>query len=155
MAEERSIQRWNPFRDELSFPEAWLRDLERPFERLARRLGGHTGRANAGELAPAVDLVEDDKCFRVTAELPGVRREDVNVEVNEDVLTIRGEKRSQREEKKDRVHWVERSYGAFSRAFALPATAIADQMNANFKDGVLTVEIPKKEASKARQIAIK
>ena len=153
MAEEKSIQRWNPFRDEPLFSESWLRDWDRPFERLARRFG--EGRNRGGELAPAVDLSEDDKSFRVTAELPGVKKDDVTVEVHEDVLTIRGEKRSEREEKKDRAHWIERSYGAFTRSFTLPNSAISDQMNASFKDGILTVEIPKKEAAKARQISIK
>jgi HSP20 family protein len=152
MADDKSIQRWNPFREDL-FPEAWLRDWDHPFERLARRFG--EGRNRGAELAPAVDLSEDEKSFRVTAELPGVKKEDVTVEVHEDLLTIRGEKRTEREEKKDRPHWVERSYGSFARAFTLPNTAIADQMNASFKDGVLTIEIPKKEAAKARQISIK
>jgi len=84
-----------------------------------------------------------------------VRKEDVTVELHEDVLTIRGEKKSEREEKKDRSHWIERSYGSFSRSFTLPANAVAEEMKATFKDGVLSVEIPKKEAAKARQIAIK
>ena len=153
MAEEKSIQRWNPFRDEPLFSDSLLRDWNHPFERLVRRFG--EGRSRGAELAPAVDLSEDEKSFRVTAELPGVKKEDVTIELNEDVLTIRGEKRSEREEKKDRAHWVERSYGSFARAFTLPNTAITDQMNASFKDGVLTVEIPKKEAPKARQISIK
>jgi HSP20 family protein len=155
MAEEatgKSVKRWNPFRDELSFPESLLREWDFPLGRLARRL---EERGRAAGLSPAVDLTEDDKSYRVSVELPGVRKEDVTVELHDDVLTIRGEKKSEREEKKDRTHWVERSYGSFSRSFTLPATAVAEQLKATFKDGVLDVEIPKKEAAKARQIAIK
>jgi HSP20 family protein len=155
MAEEtgKSVRRWNPFRDEVSLSEALLRDWDFPFGRLLRRDESRLGRA--GALSPAVDLAEDEKSFKVSVELPGVRREDVTVELHEDVLTIRGEKKSEREEKKDRVHWVERSYGSFSRSFTLPPTALAEELKASFKDGVLAIEIPKKEAAKARQIAIK
>lgn len=155
MAEEaagKSVKRWNPFRDESLFPEAFLREWDLPFGRLARRMEERT---RAAGLSPAVDLSEDEKSYHVTVELPGVRREDVTVELHEDVLTIRGEKKSEREEKKDRTHWVERSYGSFSRSFTLPPTAVAEELKATFKDGVLDVEIPKKEAAKARQIAIK
>jgi len=155
MADEPTkVRRWNPFRDELSLPELVLRDWEFPFARGARR-PEETTRGRVAALSPAVDLAEDDKSYLVTAELPGVRKEDVTVELHEDVLTIRGEKKSEREEKKDRSHWIERSYGSFSRSFTLPANAVAEEMKATFKDGVLSVEIPKKEAAKARQIAIK
>jgi HSP20 family protein len=157
MADEaagRSVKRWNPFRDEFSLPEILLRDWEFPFGRVARR-PEEVARGRAAALSPAVDLSEDEKSYLVSAELPGVRKEDVTVELHEDVLTIRGEKRSEREEKKDRSHWIERSYGSFSRSFTLPANVVAEELKANFKDGVLSVEIPKKETAKARQIAIK
>jgi HSP20 family protein len=156
MAEEttgKAAKRWNPFRDEVALSDALLREWDFPFGRLLRREESKSGRA--GALSPAVDLTEDERSYKVSVELPGVRREDVSVELHEDVLTIRGEKRSEREEKKDRAHWVERSYGSFSRSFTLPPTAAADELLASFKDGVLAIEIPKKEAAKARQIAIK
>jgi HSP20 family protein len=140
----RSLRRWNPLSEEWLFPEGLFREW--PLTRAARP---------PAPLSPAVDLAEDDKSYVVTVELPGVKKEDVTVEVHEDVLTIRGEKKSEREEKKDRSHWVERTYGSFSRAFTLPPTAVADSLNARFADGVLTIEIPKKEAAKARQISIK
>jgi HSP20 family protein len=156
MADEatgKSVRRWNPFRDDL-LPEILLRDWEFPLGRIVRR-PEEAGRGRVAPLSPAVDLSEDEKSYLVSAELPGVRREDVTVELHEDVLTIRGEKRSEREEKKDRSHWVERSYGSFSRSFTLPPNAVADELKASFKDGVLSIEIPKKEAVKARQILIK
>lgn len=135
--------RWNPFRDEPSFPEALFRDWLTP------------ARARSAALAPAVDLSEDEKSYIVSVELPGVRKEDVTVELQDEVLTIRGEKKSEREEKKGKSHWVERSYGSFCRSFTLPPTAVAEELKAGFKDGVLSVEIPKREQAKTRQIAIK
>jgi HSP20 family protein len=150
MAEETGLKRWNPQRDELSLADLLFRDW--PFGQLGRR----TEEATRGALlSPAVDLSENESNFVITAELPGVRREDVTVELHENVLTLRGEKKSEREEKKDRTHWVERSYGSFSRAFTLPPSAVSEQLKASFSDGVLKIEIPKKEATKARQIAIK
>jgi len=143
--------RWNPFRDELSLPEI-LRDW--PFGRLARRFE-ESGGLRPGVLSPAVDLSEDERSYTVTVELPGVKKEDVTVELQDDVLTIRGEKKSEREEKKGKSHWVERSYGSFSRSFSLPPTAQAEELKAGFKDGVLSVEIPKREQAKTKQIAIK
>jgi len=150
MAEPTSgLKRWNP-RDEPSLADVLFRDW--PFGRVARQ-GEEAARGSL--LSPAVDLSENEHAFVISAELPGVRREDLTVELHEDVLTLRGEKKSEREEKKDRSHWVERSYGSFSRSFTLPPTALAEQLKASFADGVLRIEIPKKEATKARQIAIK
>lgn len=150
----RELTRWNPFRDEPFFSEGSFRDWAAPFARIARSFEDlHPARV--ARLSPAVDLSEDEKSFVVTAELPGVRREDVTVELQDDVLTIRGEKKSEREEKKDRSHWVERTYGSFSRSFTVPPTAIGDELKATFKDGVLTIEISKKEQAKPRQISIK
>ena len=153
MAEQTPAKptRWNPFRDELALPDL-LRDW--PFGRLNRRME-EPGGMRHGVLSPAVDLSEDERCFTVTAELPGVKKEEVTVELQDDVLTIRGEKKSEREEKKGKSHWIERSYGSFSRSFSLPPSAQAEEMKASFKDGVLTVEIPKREQAKTRQIAIK
>ncbi|MEN8160261.1 MAG: Hsp20/alpha crystallin family protein, partial [Myxococcota bacterium] len=100
-------------------------------------------------------LLEDEKNFIVTAELPGTKREDVTVELEDDLLTIRGEKRNEREEKKEKRRFVERSYGTFSRSFTLPANANADKVSASFKDGVLTVLIGKRPESKPRVVNIK
>jgi len=153
MAEEtKAVKRWNPFRDELFFPESWLREWDLPFGRLSRRLE-ELGRRTA-PLSPAVDLTEDDKSFIVTAELPGVGKDDVTVELNEDVLTIRGEKKSEREEKKDRSHWVERRYGAFSRSFTLPSSLDEEKLSADLADGVLTIRIPKIPKAKPMKVQI-
>ena len=149
----REATRWNPFRDDPFFSESVLREWS-PFARLARSFED-LAPARGARLSPAVDLTEDEKSFIVTAELPGVKKDDVTVELQDDVLTIRGEKKSEREEKKDRSHWVERTYGSFSRSFTLPPTAVGEELKASFTDGVLKVEIPKKEQAKPRQISIK
>ena len=95
------------------------------------------------------------KCRACGAELPGVNEKDVSVTFNNGYLTIKGEKKAEREEKKDRSRYVERSYGSFSRAFRLPPDADADRLEASFTDGVLTIRVPRSEAAKPRQIAIK
>jgi HSP20 family protein len=138
----RQVGLWNPFGEEFFSPERFFREWSVPSQRVAR-------------LAPAVDVSEDEKSYHVTVELPGVKKDDVTVEVHENVLSIRGEKKSEREEKKDKTHWVERTFGSFSRSFTLPPSAVADELKAGFKDGVLTLEIPKKEEAKPRQISIK
>lgn len=138
----REISLWSPFGDEHFSPERFFRAWGAPAQRAER-------------LAPAVDVSENEKGYSISVELPGVKKDDVTVEVHENVLTIRGEKKSEREEKKDKTHWIERSYGSFSRSFTLPPAAVVDEMKASFKDGVLTLEIPKKEEVKPRQISIK
>jgi HSP20 family protein len=148
----RSLRRWDPF-EELDLFRAWD-----PFGERRPRLGRLFGELFGGEgavFAPAVDLSEDDAKYVVTVEVPGVKKDDVSVEAHENVLTIRGEKRSEREEKKEQARYVERRYGAFTRSFTLPANAAADRINASFKDGVLRIELPKTEESKPRVISIK
>jgi HSP20 family protein len=147
---------WDPFR-ELGFFRGWspLRELDWP--RLSSALEELLGprAARGGRFAPALDIAEDDAKYTVTVELPGAKREDVTCEVKGDVLTIRGEKRSEREERKEKSHWIERSFGSFSRSFTLPEDSAADRVSASFKDGVLTLEIPKTEERKPKAIAIK
>ena len=138
----RDVSLWNPFGEEFFSPERFFREWTSPGQRAAR-------------LAPAVDVSEDETTYAITIELPGVKKEDVSVEVHENVLSIRGEKKSEREEKKDKTHWLERTYGSFSRSFTLPPSAVSEQLRASFKDGVLSIELPKKEEVKPRQISIK
>jgi HSP20 family protein len=103
-----------------------------------------------GELTPAVDVAEDDKAVTLTAELPGMKEEDVEVVLRDGMLTVKGEKKSEREEKEENYHLTERRYGAFERTFRLPETADADKIKAAIDDGVLTVTIPKKAEARAK-----
>ena len=102
-----------------------------------------------------LDVTEADGHYVLTAEVPGVDKKDLTVECKDGALSIRGEKRSQREETKEKARLLERTYGAFSRTLALPDDADADQVNATFKEGVLRIEIQKKPTAKPKTIAIK
>lgn len=107
------------------------------------------------DFLPAMDVSENDEHYTITVELPGTRKDDVHVEFHEGVLTIRGEKSSERKEKKEHSRYVERCYGSFSRSIPLPADADAEHLDASFKDGVLAIAIPRTEKAKPRSIAIK
>lgn len=105
--------------------------------------------------APAVDIEETEGEYRLKAELPGLKKEDVKISVEDNVLTIAGERKEEKAEKHRKVHRVERSYGSFSRSFSLPASIAADRVSASYKDGVLEIVVPKKEEAKPRQVEIK
>ena len=102
----------------------------------------------------AVDIREDEGAFFVDAEVPGLAAEDVNVDVEKNVLTIRGERKVESEEGEGKYRRVERSYGSFSRSFTLPETVDADSISADLRDGVLALRLPKKEAPGARSISV-
>jgi HSP20 family protein len=134
------------FGDLGTLPRGWLLDdLFRDWQPSTRRQG----------CVPAIDVAEDEKHYAITVEIPGVKKEDVQVEIHEGMLTIRGEKKSEREEKDERRRYVERSYGSFSRSFSLPTDADGDRVEASFKDGILTITIPKTAESKPQTVAIK
>ena len=103
--------------------------------------------------APAMDIRESKDNYAVTVELPGADKDDVSVECHDNVLTVKGEKRDEREEKDEHRHFVERTYGSFTRSFRLPADA-SDEIQANFRDGVLTIEVAKHEEEKPKVISI-
>lgn len=145
----RSLSLWDPF-EELDLLDPFR--TRSPRWRLLDEVFPQRGR---GQFVPAVDISEDDDHYNVTVELPGMKKEDVTVESQDNVLTIRGEKRSEREEKKEQNRWVERTYGSFSRSFTLPANAAGDRISASFKDGVLTIAVPKLEEKKPQTISIK
>ena len=106
------------------------------------------------EWMPALDVSETDEAIEVTAELPGVKPEDVDVNLSEELLTIRGEKRAEKEETKRDYHRIERSYGSFTRTVKLPASVNAEKVEATFKDGVLTIVLPKREEARTRKVKV-
>jgi HSP20 family protein len=103
---------------------------------------------------PPTDIFEDDKAVKIVAEMPGVRSEDVKLSLENNLLTIRGEKRQEAEERNERVHRYERSFGSFERSFALPRTVDPDQIQATYENGVLTVTLPKIERARPREIPV-
>ncbi len=103
---------------------------------------------------PAVDVFEDKDQVRIVLEIPGVNPEDVKISLEQNTLTISGEKKQLTEEKTERVHRYERTYGSFSRRFTLPSTVEAEKVTAKAEHGVLSIVIPKAEKAKAREIAV-
>jgi HSP20 family protein len=104
---------------------------------------------------PAVDVFEDKDSVKIVAELPGVKPEDVKLSIENNVLTLRGEKKQIAEEKTERVHRYERAYGFFERSFALPNTVDAERAEARYDTGLLTIQFPKVERARPREIAVK
>lgn len=103
---------------------------------------------------PAVDIAENETGYVVTAELPGVSKDEVSITFEAGVLTLSGERRFEEKQDGKNYHRIERAYGSFSRSFVLPAEVNADKVEANFQDGVLTVSVPKAEQAKPRKISI-
>ena len=101
--------------------------------------------------SPAVDIAEEESCFKITADLPDVKKEDVNVTVENGVLTLSGERKQEKEEKSKRFHRVERSWGRYQRSFALPPGANPEQVSAQFKNGVLAITIGKTDEAKEQR----
>ena len=106
------------------------------------------------EWSPPVDIAEDDKEYTVKAELPGMNKEDIKVTVEGGVLSIRGERKVEKEEKDKKYHRIERSYGTFTRSFTLPEGTSGDKISAEFKDGVLKVHLPKDEKGKTKSVEV-
>lgn len=143
-----------------------IRELEEVSERFHRVFGrlplprrGDGG--NAGEVmtvadwVPTVDIAEDEKEYLIKAEIPEVDKKDVKVTVQEGVLTVQGERKKETEEKGKRFHRIERAYGTFVRSFTLPEDAAEDKIQAEFKDGMLLVHLPKTEKPKPKAVEVK
>jgi HSP20 family protein len=120
---------------------------------LGRRAFERTGLFE-GEWAPPVDVLEDQNRIVVRAELPGMTDEDVEVSILGDTLTIKGEKKKEEEVKDRHYHRLERAYGGFHRSVTLPGSVASDKAKASFKDGILEIEMPKKEEAKPKQIKV-
>lgn len=147
-----AIVRWEPFRDLVSLQDR----MNRLFDSSYRAVGapGEEDWALGGSWAPAVDIFEHEGNIVLKAELPGVEAKDVDIRVENNVLTLRGERKFDNEVKRESYHRVERSYGAFSRSFTLPTVVDTGNIKAEFKEGVLRVTLPKREEAKPKQIAI-
>lgn len=116
--------------------------------------GEHQTQMAQGQWLPSVDVSETDSELVVRAELPGMTHDDIEVNLQDNVLTLKGEKKQDKREEKESYHCLERSYGSFSRSFSLPTGVRADQITATFKDGVLVVSLPKAEEVKPKKISI-
>jgi len=145
-----NIIRWSPFRE--------LEDMQARLNRvfgLAPERGQSEEPFLLADWAPAADIQETDKEYTVNVDLPDVKREDVKVELLDGALTIRGERRQEKEEKGKRFHRIERQYGQFVRRFALPGEVDASKVQAQFRDGVLKVTLPKSPAATPKSVEVK
>jgi len=144
-----AIVRWDPFRD--------LNLLQDRMNRLFED-AGRTWRtdepAATTTWSPSVDIFETEGEIVVKAELPGMDRKDIQLNLENNVLSLRGERKFTKETKDENYHRIERSYGVFSRSFSIPATVDEEKIRADFKDGVLKIMLPKKEHAKPKQIKI-
>jgi len=143
------IVRYDPFRD--------LRTLQEEVNRLfSTNLTRDFGEESIGRGAwsPSVDIYENKDHIVLEAELPGMSREDFDLSVENNVITLRGERRFEKADETDNYHRVERSYGSFTRSFTLPQTVSAEGATAEYRNGVLRVTLPKREETKARRIEV-
>jgi len=144
-----TLVRWDPFRQ-------MQETMNRVFDRSTGfpRYDRYEDVPVLAAWSPAVDVHEDKGQIVLSAELPGVPLEDINISVENNLLTISGERRAVKEQEEGSYHWRERAWGSFRRTFTLPSTADKDAISAGYKDGVLTVRVPQREEAKPKQIAV-
>jgi HSP20 family protein len=147
----RDITPWHPS-DLLEEFDSFQREIDRMFDRFR---GGMLDEGTTPTWLPAVDIVEQKDDYIVKVDLPGLTKNDVKITVQNDILTIRGEKKQEKESKEQNVHRMERSYGMFQRSFTLPSSVKSEKIDAVFADGVLTITLPKVEEAKAKEIEVK
>src|SRR2546428_6023785 len=144
-----TLVRFDPFRGITGMQDR----INRLFGDMSRQSGGDE--TTWGGWAPAVDIFEKEECLVLKAELPGMREKDIDVHVENGILTLRGERMRDEDVRSESYHRVERFYGSFTRTFALPMTVDVPKIGASYKDGVLEVVLPKGETAKAKRIEIK
>ena len=143
-----SLTRYNPW----SLIDQLQRELNTPLSRFDTDENGNIATAN---WAPAVDIKEDDKAFTLLADIPGVDPDDIEVTMEKGVLTIKGERQSEKKTEEENYKRVERQYGVFYRRFTLPDSANAEGIEAHSEHGVLKITIPKQEVAQSRRISVK
>jgi HSP20 family protein len=149
------ITRWEPGRRDVGLARA-LNDM---VERMQRSFGTEPWWEGETELAqtwaPSVDIYDKDDHIVVQAELPGIKKSDIDIRVEDNVLSVSGERTRERKVEEEGYYRTERHYGKFGRSFRLPSRVDPDNIDASFEDGVLTIQVPKAEESKAKQIRVK
>lgn len=145
-----ALARWNPNRDMMSVRDEMSRVLN---EVLGRGASDESAWVS-GAWTPPVDIYETDEALVMKAELPGFSRDDISIEMKENTLVIKGERKHEDEVKEGNYHRMERSYGAFQRAFMLPMTVDQEKVKASYKDGILELRLPKVQAAQPKRIAV-
>jgi HSP20 family protein len=145
-----ALARWTPARDIPSIRD----EMNRLVNEFLGRGAGEEGTWSSGAWMPPVDIYESDEALVVKAELPGFSKEDIAVELKDNTLMLRGERKREAEMQEGNYHRMERTYGVFQRSFVLPTTVDQQKVKATYKDGVLELTLPKVEAAKPRRVAI-
>ncbi len=148
----RDVASWMPVSDLASEIVSMQHDIDRMFDRFR---GGVADDHFVSAWTPVVDVAEEADRYIFHAELPGVDKKDVKITVQNNILTVRGEKKQEEETDGKNYHRTERSYGSFFRSFTLPSTVVTDKIEASYADGVLTIAIPKAEEAKPKEIEVK
>ena len=145
-----AITRWDPYRE--------VQSLQNRMNSLFREMSGEPGGDNAplttASFVPAVDVYEDEKKVLLKLEVPGIEEKDLDVRVEDHTLTVKGERKFEKEEKEENFHRIERRYGSFYRAFTLPTTVSTENVAASYNAGVLKLELKKKPEAQPKQIKI-
>ncbi len=141
------LVRWDPFHELAAITNRLNRTLEGPY--------ASTTEEAFGSWAPPVDIFEKQDQLIIRAEIPGVKKEDMDVRIENGVLTLHGERKQETEAKEANSYRMERVYGSFTRSFSLPTTVDASKISATYKDGVLEVSVPKAETAKPKKVEIK
>lgn len=146
-----ALVRWDPLKDLISLQERMNRLFD---EALTRTTKGDEETLSRGIWSPAVDIYETEDDIVLKAELPGISKDDVTVEVKDNILVLKGERKFEKDVKEENYHRMERAYGAFQRSFTLPNIVEKDKVKARYKDGVLEITLPKASESKPKQIKV-
>jgi HSP20 family protein len=141
-----AITRWDPFRE--------VQTLQNRMNSLFRDMNGDNDPLTTASFVPAVDIYEDDKKVVLKLEVPGIDEKDLDVRMENHTLTVKGERKLETEEKEENFHRIERRYGSFFRAFTLPTTVDAEHIKANYRNGILRLELAKKPEAQPKQIKV-
>ena len=141
-----TITRWDPFRDVVA--------LQNRVNSLFREMNDGDSPLTAASFVPAVDIYEDAKMVVLKLEVPGIEEEDLDIRVENNTLTVKGERKFEKEEKEENFHRIERRYGSFYRAFTLPSTVDSEHVGATYNAGILKLELNKKPEAQPRQIKV-
>src|SRR5947209_9148960 len=143
-----AITRWDPFQ-ELSSLQNRVNSLFQDYGRT-----GQEELTTTGSFVPAVDVYEDEHKVTLKLEIPGIKQEDVDIRLENNTLTVRGERNFEKEEKEENFHRVERRYGSFARSFTLPNSVDSDNAQASYENGILKIKLAKREEAKPKQIKV-
>jgi len=142
------VTRWDPFREVATLQDRMNRLFNDQFGAMTR------DESLTGAFVPPVDVYEDENSIQVRLEVPGVEEKDIDIQMENNLLTVRGERKFNTEEKQESFHRIERRYGSFTRSFTLPNTVSSDGVKADYEKGVLTIQLPKRAEAKPKQIKV-